>query len=137
MAFYTLYRRKNKRGEITYYFRTANPDGSRSVGHTTHERTKTKAHEFCQNLIREGRLWAGNESTFQAYAETNHWFKWDKCAYVMDKRAASSEKKQGMTESTARRYRQDLRVYLLPYFGKMKMKNIQPETVKKFRIWME
>jgi integrase len=107
------------------------------VGHTTHERTKNKAHEYCQRLIREGRLWAGNESTFHAYANANSWFEWDKCAYVLDKRATSTEKRQGITEATALRYRQDLRLYLLPYFGTMKLKNIQPETIKKFRIWMQ
>jgi integrase len=51
--------------------------------------------------------------------------------------ADSNEKKQGISESTAERYRQNLRLYLLPYFGNMKLKNIQPETVKKFRIWMQ
>ncbi|MDR3122231.1 MAG: site-specific integrase [Treponema sp.] len=136
-AFYTLYRRRNKKGETTWYFRVANPDGSRSAGHTTHERTKSKANDFCQRLIQEGRLWAGNESAFRAYAGAGNWFQWDRCAYIQDKRAASTEKKQGITEATANRYRQDLRLYLLPYFGKMKLKNIQPETVKKFRIWMQ
>jgi integrase len=137
MAFYTLYRRKNKKNEITYYYRVNNPDGSRSVGHSTHERTKAKANDFCQGLIREGCLWAGNESTFRAYAETGHWFEWGRCAYIQDKLAGSTEKKQGMTESSAFRYSQDLKLYLIPYFGKMKLKNIQPETVKTFRIWMQ
>jgi integrase len=136
MAFYTLYRRKNTKGAVVYYYRVTNPDGSRSVGHTTHEKTKAKANDFCQRLIQEGRLWAGNSSSFQAYADANHWFEWGKCVYILDKQGGGTEKKQGITESTALRYLQDLRLYLLPYFGKMKLKNIQPETVKKFRIWM-
>jgi integrase len=136
MAFYTLYRRKNKKG-VTYYYRVTNPDGSRSIGHTTHERTKSKANDFCQRLIREGRLWAGPESTFQAYADTNHWFEWGKCSYLLDKLAGSNEKRQGLSENTALHYRKNLRLYLIPYFGQMKLKNIQPETVKKFRIWMQ
>ena len=97
MSFYTLYRRKNKKGVTTYYYRVTNPDGSRSVGHTTHERVKSRAHDYCQQLVREGRLWAGSESTFQAYASVNCWFDWDKCSYILDKRATSTEKRQGIT----------------------------------------
>jgi hypothetical protein len=75
MAFYTLYRRKNPKGIVTFYYRVNNPDGTRSVGRTTHEHTKSRANDYCQGLIREGRLWIGNESTFQAYAEVNNWFE--------------------------------------------------------------
>lgn len=137
MGYYSLFRRPNKKGEIIYYYRVRNPDGTRSVGHSTHQKTKLRANDYCQKLILEGLLWEGDESTFKAYAEARHWFEWDKCEFVKDRLTNSSKDKPGITESTVKRYEMDLRLYLVPFFGKMKLKKIMPENIRQCRTWMQ
>jgi integrase len=135
MGFYSLYRRHLK-GGIMYYYRVNLPDGTRSFGHSTGEHTKTGAHTYCQTLIREGRLWSGNESTFRSYAENNHWFEKGRCGYLEDRLSEGTPERPALTDSTIRRYALDLREYLVPYLGNMKLRKIQPEHIRQFRVWM-
>ncbi len=133
MSYYTLYWRKDAG---RYYYRTNNPDGTRSTGRSTGEKTKAKANDYCQRLIQEGMLWQGSESTFESYININKWFVPDECAFLKDRLANSTEGKPGISESYIKRLRLDLRNYLLPYFGKMKLRRINPEDIRAFRTWL-
>jgi|LSPZ01.1.fsa_nt_gi integrase len=133
MGFYTLYKRPSKKGVI-YYYRVNYPNGTRSAGRSTHQKTKTTAHTYCQQLIREGRLWTGTDSTFSAYAQ--NWFKKGSCPYIADRLAESIPGRPGISDATIKRYALNLNEYLIPYFGKMKLGRIQPEHVRAFRVWM-
>jgi integrase len=132
MAYYTLYWRKDTG---RYYYRTNNPDGTRSTGRSTGEKTKARANDYCHRLIAEGTLWQGTESTFESYIRQNHWFEPD-CPYIADRVASGTKEKPGISDSYIKRLRLDLEKYLIPFFGKIKMRKIGPEEIRAFRVWL-
>jgi integrase len=134
MSYYTLYWRKDSG---RYYYRTNNQDGTRSTGRSTGQKTKAKANDYCQRLIAEGRLWEGDESTFGAYIKIYHWFQPGKCQYLADRQTGGTKDKPGISDSYIRRLKLDLDQYLLPYFEKLKMRKIGPETIRSFRVWLQ
>jgi integrase len=133
MSYYTLYWRKDSN---RYYYRTNNPDGTRSTGRSTGEKTKAKAHEYCHRLIEEGTLWQGSEFTFKAYIRQYYWFEPGKCHYIADRLASGTKEKPGISDSYIKRLKLDLDHYLIPYFGDMKLRKIGPEKIRGFRVWL-
>lgn len=131
---YTIYPRKLK-NKTVYYYRTYTPDGSRTAGKSTGCKTKTEARNFCNNLLKEGKLYSGTEITFKAFSD--NWFVWGKCAYLKDRLASGTKKKQAITEGYAKILRNALRLYILPYFSKSKLKAITPAKIKAWRVWLQ
>jgi integrase len=134
MSYYSLYWRKDVG---RYYYRVNLPDGTRSTGRSTHEKTKAKANDFCQQLIAVGRIWEGENSTFGAYVHTNHWFEPGECPYIRDRLADSTPDRPGISESYIKRLQTDLRLHILPYFQGVRINKIIPETLRQFRVHLQ
>lgn len=117
---YTLY----KRGDYWYY-RTYTPDGIRTAGKTTGQKNKTAARDYCNKLYLSGSLWT-SEKTFGEYAK--HFYD-DNSPYVRDRITP-------LTENTLRGYRIKMNQYIMPYFSKYKIADINYTVLKRFRIQM-
>lgn len=117
---YALY----KRGKYWYY-RTYTPDGLRTCGKSTGQTSKTAALNYCNKLYLNGLLWS-SEKTFSEYA--THFYD-DNAPYVKDRLTP-------LSENTLRGYRIKMKQYILPYFSKYKLCDINYTTLKNFRIKM-
>ena len=117
---YSLY----KRGDYWYY-RTYTPDGVRTSGKTTGCTSKNAAKDYCNKLYLSGSLYT-SEKTFFEYAA--HFYD-DKSPYVKDRLTP-------LSENTLRGYRIKMSQYIMPFFGKKKMGDINYTMLKNFRIKM-
>lgn len=114
---YTLY----KRGKYWYY-RTYSPAGLRTCGKSTGKKTKQEARQFCDGLYLRGQIYASN-ITFKEYAF--HFFD-DDSIYLTDRAIP-------LARNTINNYRKNLRLFLMPYFEKTKLCDINYIIIKEFR----
>jgi integrase len=116
---FSLYERKLPSGKVVIYYQMYDEDGNRICGHSTGKTTKTAARNYCNGLLREGRLLPKPREipTFEKFAED--WWEWETCPYL--------KKRQGrreITKSYADSARRKLHNHLLPYFGKTRLDKI-------------
>ncbi len=130
---YDLYRRKSAK-KVYYYYRAYRPDGSRTSGKSTGQTSERAARKYCEDLYRAGLLVPHSTVLFESYAR--HWFKWDECPYVKDRRASGTKRKPGITQSYAKQLRGFLLNHIMPYFGKTPISKINPVMIRKWRIWL-
>lgn len=113
-----------KRGKY-YYYRTYTPDGVRTVAKTTGQTSKSAAKDYCDKLYLSGQL-VGCNKTFEDYAKD--FFKANS-PYAVDRL-------EPLTVNTLKAYNSKFNSYILPYFGKYKLTDINYSLVKRFRIEM-
>ncbi len=116
---YTLYKRKLQSGNVVYYYQVYDDDGNKLCGHSTGKRTKTAARNYCNELLREGRLMPQKREipTFKKFAEG--WWEWDTCPYLKKRKV-----RREITKSYADNAKSKLHIHVLPYFGKMRLDRI-------------
>ena len=103
---YSLYSHHTKNGKSIWYYRTYDGNGNRTSGRSTGETSKTKAANYCNRLIKEGRLLPTKEITFAKYAE--NWWLWDKCNYIRNRRLRQDNGKPAISRRHADDQRQIL-----------------------------
>ena len=153
---YTLYSVTNSKGKKVWYFRFYLPNGARRAK-TTGCRSKEKAIQYVEELlvdetkIREvfasdliisvnsaDRLQTGvtysqptsSSITFEEYASS--WWQWDTCPYVLARRAAGTELHPGIKQSYVKSSNLWTNHYLVPYFGKYKLSDINVDMINTF-----
>ena len=121
---FSVYERRLRSGKRVFYFQVYDEDGKRGCGHSTGKGSRTAARNYCHVLLREGRLLERVREVplFEEFAKG--WWVWDSCPYLK-MRAARRE----ITHSYADRARRQLRMHLLPYFGKMRLDKISEYDV--------
>ncbi len=124
---YSLYERKLKSGKTVFYYQCYDEDGKRICGHSTGQRTKTAARNYCNKLYREGLLLPqkGKIPTFEEFAKG--WWEWGTCSYL--KRRIG---RRAITKSYADGAWSKLHNHLLPHFGKMRLDKITEHGIDKW-----
>lgn len=128
---FTIFPRKLSSGKTVYYYRTYTPDGERTTAHSTGKTNKTQARNYCADLLSKGLLYSGTGMTFKVYAEG---FFDDNSQWMSDKIQAGQGKEQPIAENTLKAYRHKLNTYLMPYFKNIKLMDLRPYHIKKFRM---
>jgi site-specific recombinase XerD len=127
---YTVFPRKLSSGKTVYYYRTYSPSGERTTAHSTGKTNKTQARNYCAELLAKGLLYSNTGMTFGIYAKG---FFDDDSQWLADKIQAGQGKEQPVARNTLKSYRHTLDTYLLPFFKNIKLADIRPSHIKKFR----
>lgn len=122
---FSLYKRKMKSGKSVFYYRTYLPDGTRTSGISTFCTNKTKAINYCNELIKRGILYSGSSFLFKDFAETffNENSTWN----------ISVNKERKLSKTTVDIFKNQVRLYILPFFGDMQLKAITFKKCLEFR----
>lgn len=128
-AAYTLFPRTTKAGTRVWYYRTYDAAGRRTTARSTGKTSKSAAREYCDALLREGRLVPSSRLTLDEYARD--WWVWDRCRYIAAKRRRDPG---SITEEHAQNRRTSLVNHTLPYLGKLRLDQITPEVLER---WMQ
>jgi len=122
---FTIYPRKLKKITV-YYYQCYDNNGKRICGHSTGQRTKTAARKFCMELYRSGKLIPENKPVdFAEFA--GGWFEPDKCRYLEWRQVQNP-----LSPSTIDHYKINLKLHILPYFGRMKLGAITQELIQNW-----
>jgi len=122
---FTIYPRKLKTVTV-YYYQCYDSSGKRICGHSTGQRTKTAAKLYCLELFRKDKLIPGEKPVvFEEFAKG--WFDINTCKYLEWRQMQNP-----LALSTIDHYKTALDIQIKPYFGKMKITSITPETVQKW-----
>ena len=127
---FTLFPRKLKNGKSVYYYRTYSPDGERTVAHSTGLTNKTLARNYCADLLSKGLLYSNVGMCFGVYAKG---FFDDDSQWMADKIQSGQGKVQPVAEKTLKAYRHYLADFIIPFFKNVKLVDIKPSHIKKFR----
>ncbi len=127
---YTLYKRPaTKPGTFTYYVQFRDPNtGKRLAGRSTGQTTKAAAHTWATDQLRKGIITDKNNISFEAFVKD--WWKWDRCSYIKKQLARGVSLSKGYCEGN----RRNLQKYILPYFGKIKLRKLGPAIVEDFMM---
>lgn len=126
---FTIFPRRLRSGRTVWYYRTYSPTGERTVAHSTGKTNKTQAKNYCAELLAQGLLYTGAEVSFLAYAE--HFYD-DDSPWMLDKKQTRGDSFT-LSKSTLTIYRYSLYKHLIPFFGKMKLYEINTAHIKKYR----
>ena len=110
-------------GRKIWYYRVYDATGeriSRSCGTTS----KTRARDYCDNLLRDGALIPADTPTLAEYAESRKWWVWDKCEYLRGRLARSTAEKPGVSRIYADKNLSALKAWILPYHGEKPLDKI-------------
>lgn len=127
---FTIFPRKLSSGKIVYYYRTYSPDGERTVAHSTGKTNKTQARCYCAELLSHGLLYSNTGMTFGVYAKG--FFDSDS-QWMYDKIQAGQGREQPVARNTIKIYRHKLNTYIMPFFQNIKLIDIKPFHIKRFR----
>jgi site-specific recombinase XerD len=127
---FTIFPRTLPSGRVVYYYRTYSPDGERTTAHSTGKTNKTQARCYCASLLEQGLLYSGSGMTFGVYAKG---FFDDNSQWMADKIQAGQGKEQPVAVNTLKSYRHSLETYLLPFFKNIKLFDLKPSHIRKFR----
>lgn len=120
-----------KSGKTIFYYRTYSPDGERTTAHSTGKTNRTQAKNYCAELLAKGLLYSSTGMTFKIYAEG---FFDDDSQWMSDKIQAGQGKAQPVAQNTLKSYRHNLTAYLIPFFSNVKLMDIRPSHIKRFRM---
>ena len=122
---FTIYPRKLKTVTV-YYYQCYDNNGKRICGHSTGQRTKTAARIYCMELYRNGKLIP--ESKPVGFAEfANGWWDPKKCKYLEWRQVQNP-----LSPSTIDHYKINLKLHILPYFGRLKLGAITSEQIQNW-----
>jgi integrase len=124
---YTLYKRRLSSGHTVYYYRTYDQDGKRTCGHSTGQVTRTAAKEYCNRLLREGKLIPNSRrrATVPLFRDFSTGF-WD---YQTSAYLKSRKGRRPITRGYAAQGEYAVRNHLLPAFGDKRLDAITTHDV--------
>jgi integrase len=135
---FSLYRRKIQVGKgkvekTIFYFQTYDEKGRRTVGRTTGQTTRTAAREYCNRLLREGKLLEARRArvpTFEEFA--GPWWDFDTCEYLKSQRA-----RRPISENYAAMGKHVTVRHLIPKFGKRYLDDITEDEINKWMLSLQ
>jgi integrase len=150
---YTLYKRKltgkrkDKGDTVVWYYQAYDSQGRRIPGQSTGKTTKGEAEQYCDELLRQGKLIPSKppvaESeprtpTLREWGESESWWQWNKCRYLRAQLAGSDEDKPAVSRRYADDALRDLKTYILPAHGQKRLDEITPRDCERLLFdWQE
>jgi integrase len=124
---FTLFSRTIQSGKKVVYYYAYDEEGRRLGPWTTGQDNKTAARNYCNRLMRKGKLlpWNKDIPTFQEWADG--FWDWEKSKYIKEQR-----KRKTIKQSSVDTFQVVVSATLVPYFGKMKLDAINAEAVEKW-----
>ncbi len=124
---FTLYLRKLPSGKKIWYYQTYDMNNKRTSAFSTGKKSKTAAKAYCFDLLKKDLLIPVRLSkiTFKKYSE--NWWLWDKCEYLN-----YLKKRKTISRSYAKTARVMLGKHILPYFGKLQLREIRSYDIEKW-----
>ena len=122
---FTLFPRKTKNGKDIWYFRTYDESGARTTARSTGRTSKTAARQYVVDILTSGNILPKKNPTFKEYVQD--WWIWDRCAYVLSKRARGSR----IGQTYVRTNRMYLDSHILPSLGKYRISAITPRIIER------
>ncbi|MDA3939073.1 MAG: tyrosine-type recombinase/integrase [Spirochaetia bacterium] len=124
---FTVFPRKMRSGRTVWYYQTYDNKNRRTTARSTGQTSKGAARVYCNKLFKEDALIPnrGGNITFAKYSE--NWWVWDKCEYVRYRLSRRELSRTYIDSSSA-----NLRLNILPYFGKMKLEAITNYDIEKW-----
>ncbi|WP_411047000.1 tyrosine-type recombinase/integrase, partial [Treponema primitia] len=125
---YSLYQRKTPAG-VVFYYQMYDENGKRLCGHSTGKTTKTAAREFCNQLLKAGKLMPEKEKkpTFGEFAQG--WWDFETCRYTKSRNARNA-----LTQRYLDTANYTLKQYILPYFEKARIDLITDTMIDNWLI---
>jgi integrase len=127
---FTVFPRELASGKVIWYYQTYDEEGRWTVAHSTGETTLTAAVKKCNTLLREGKLLSTAQvrtPTFAEYAQG--WWEPETCHYLKKRLA-----RKPLSEIYIVRARRVMELYLIPYFGKMRLNRITEEDIDTWLV---
>ena len=126
---FTLFTRVVPSGKKVVYYYAYDEEDNRLGPWTTGQVNKTAARNYCNLLIRKGKLLpeAKGIPTFAEFAAV--FWDWDKSDYLKERR-----KRRKLTQSYTDKNKKTVENILVPYFGSMKLDAI---TGKEIDTWLD
>ncbi|GHU96922.1 hypothetical protein FACS189483_01360 [Spirochaetia bacterium] len=124
---FTLFWRKVPSGKMVVYYYAYDENNARRGPWTTNQANKTMARNYCNKLIREGKL-IPHQLTSPTFAEyAAGWWEWDTCQYLKKRR-----KRHNITQPYANLAKRQMENHLLPFFGNMKLSKITDDEIENW-----
>ena len=117
-------------GMIIFNLLALLPDGERTTAHSTGKTNKTQARNYCAELLSQGLLYSNAGMSFGVFAKG---FFDNDSQWMGDKIQSGQGKTQPVAANTLKSYRHSLETFLIPFFSKIKLSDIRPYHIKKFR----
>ena len=122
---FTIYPRKLKTVTV-FYYQCYDNNGKRMCGHSTGQRIKTAAKNYCMELYRAGKLIP--EKKPLCFAEfAAGWWDIKTCKYLQWRQMQNP-----LAPSTIDHYKTSLELHIKPFFGKLRLDAISPELVQNW-----
>ncbi len=132
---FTLYPRRLKNGQTTWYYQTYTTGGKRTIGRSTGETSKTKARNYCEELFKSGKLIPKKSPTLSEWAESRQWWvcgdDGPECLYCRSRLARSAPDRPAIQRRYVDDARRILYKVLLPRFGAKRLDQITPEDCEE------
>jgi integrase len=129
---FSLYKRRVPSGGTVFYYRVYDGDGKRSCGHSTGQSSISGAREYCNKLLREGRLGSFNKPAVPTFGEfAAGWWDYDNCPYLKSRKA-----RREITKSYAAQGLYATRNHLVPAFGNTRLDGISELAIDNWMIGM-
>jgi integrase len=127
---FTVFPREMASGKVIWYYQTYDEDGRRTVAHSTGETTRTAAVKKCNTLMREGKLLAAAQARIPTFAEyAQGWWDPQTCHYLKKRLA-----RKNLTTTYMGRAKRMMEIFLIPYFGKMRLDRISEEDIDTWLV---
>ena len=132
----TYYSRKRQNGKKTYYYRIVDDDGKRSSGVSTGQTSLPAAKTYVEELRKKqeslfGQVREKKALKFKNFAED--WWKWDRCRYVLGKRARGKKISQSYCD-IRRGY---LENHIMPYLCEKRIASITPDDIEDWLLSLQ
>jgi integrase len=122
---FIVYPRKLKNTTV-FYYQCYDKEGKRISGHSTGQRTRTAAKAWCAQMLREGKLIPERKvPTFGEFSEG--WWNIGVCKYLEWRQVQNP-----LAPSTIDHYRTGLENHIRPWFAKIRLNAITPESVQQW-----
>jgi integrase len=127
---FTVFPREMGSGKVIWYYQTYDEDGRRTVARSTGETTRTAAVKKCNGLMREGKLLPKAQVRIPTFAEfAQGWWERENCHYLKKRLA-----RKNLTTAYEVRSRRMMEMFLVPYFGKMRIDRITDEDIDTWLV---
>jgi integrase len=137
-ASYTLFFRPLSDGTKVWYYHARDAKGHRLTARSTGKTTKGEARQYCDELLRNGKLAAAKVPTLLDWTKERHWYEWPRdkeeplCLYARGRLARSSKDKPAVGRGHIDRCYAHLRDHILPSFGSHRLDEITPGQLEEW-----
>jgi hypothetical protein len=119
-----------KKNRFIYYVQFIDETNRRLNARSTGQTSRAAAEKWAVKQLQKGTYASKKDITFAKYAED--WWLWDKCKYIRVHLAHGKK----LSQRYADEMRSLLNNYLLPFFGKYRMKMITRALSDDWLIWL-